>query len=166
MSAEDWIGTLELQPHPEGGWFREVYRATESIPQANLPARFSGDRVFSTAIYFLLNRSEYSAFHRIKQDELWHFYDGDALTIHLIDPAGEYRQATLGRNHAAGESPLVVVEAGWLFAATVNDLRSYALVGCTVAPGFDFDDFEMPTRAALVAQYPAHRDIIERLTRE
>jgi predicted cupin superfamily sugar epimerase len=162
--AEQWIQTLQLRPHPEGGWFREVYRSEETISPQGLPRRFSGERHFSTAIYFLLNEKEFSAFHRIKQDEIWHFYDGNALTIHMIDPSGNYSAVKLGRNPSEGESLLVVVKAGWLFGATVNGENSFGLVGCTVAPGFDFDDFEMPSRAELLDQYPQHKEIIEGLT--
>ena len=164
--AEQWIQALQLHPHPEGGWYGEVYRAGETIPYQSLPGRFSGERHFSTAIYFLLNETDFSALHRIKQDELWHFYDGSSLTIHMIDPTGNYSAIKLGRNIQAGEALVVIVKAGWLFGATVNDARSYGLVGCTVAPGFDFDDFEMPSRTQLLEQYPQHRDIIENLTRQ
>ena len=164
--ARHWIRALKLQPHTEGGWFREIYRADETIPGQALPGRFSGERHFSTAICFLLNETEFSAFHRIKQDEVWHFYDGASLTIHMIDPAGAYSAVKLGRNIQAGEALVAVVKAGWLFGATVNDTRSYGLVGCTVAPGFDFDDFEMPSRAQLLEQHPQHKDIIERLTKQ
>jgi len=168
--AEHWIQALELRQHPEGGWFREVYRAEETIPHGNLPSRFTGDRSFSTAIYFLLRDTDVSALHRIHQDELWHFYDGASLTIHRIDPAGNYSAVKVGRNIRASEHLLAVVQAGWLFGATVNaeqgnDSRSYALVGCTVAPGFDFADFEMPGRQQLLEQYPQHRQLIERLAR-
>jgi len=163
--AGHWIDALKLERHPEGGWFREVYRAAETIPQQSLPERFDGDRCFSTAIYFLLNGTDFSALHRIKQDELWHFYDGTSLTVHMIDPSGDDSTVTLGRNVEEGENLLAVVKAGWLFGATVDDVSSYALVGCTVAPGFDFTDFEMPNREQLVGQYPEHRGVIERLTR-
>lgn len=163
--AEQWIQDLKLERHPEGGWFRDVYRASEAIPRDALPERFVGDRAFSTAIYFLLNETDVSALHRIKQDEVWHFYDGSPLTIHQIDPAGTYSTIALGRNVQADETLLAVVEAGSLFGASVNDTSSFSLVGCTVAPGFDFDDFEMPSRAQLQEQYPQHRDIIEKLTR-
>lgn len=163
---EQWIQALQLQPHPEGGWFREVYRAEETIPQQSLPGSFSGDRHFSTAIYFLLNGTDFSAFHRIGQDELWHFYDGGSLTIHTIDPAGNYLAVPLGRNIEDGEALMVVVKAGWLFGATVSDTHTYGLVGCTVAPGFDFDDFEMPSRTQLLEQYPQHQGVIEKLTRQ
>ena len=172
--AEHWIKSLELRQHPEGGWFREVYRAQETIPHVSLPSRFTGERSFSTSIYFLLKETDFSAFHRIQQDELWHFYDGTSLTVHTIDPAGNYSTVKVGRNLQAGESLVAVVQAGWLIGATVNvavngergkDSSPYALVGCTVAPGFDFADFEMPSRQLLLEQYPQHRQIIEQLTR-
>ena len=163
--ATQWIEGLGLQRHPEGGYFRESYRCEEILTKDRLPGRFRGDRAFSTAIYFLLNANDFSAFHRIKQDEGWHFYDGSGLTIHVIDPEGSYLSIKLGKNLAEGELPQAVVKAGWLFGATVNDTRSYSLVGCTVAPGFDFADFEMPGREELCRQYPQHRQLIERLTR-
>ena len=164
--AERWIEVLGMQRHPEGGWFREVYRSHEIVPQQCLPGRFSGDRTFSTAIYFLLKKTDFSALHRIEQDELWHFYDGTSLTIHYIDTAGVYATVKLGRRLEQDEQPLAVVQSGWLFGATVNDTSSYSLVGCTVAPGFDFADFEMPSRGELLQQYPRHRKIIEKLTRQ
>ncbi len=161
-----WIESREMQPHPEGGWFREVYRSHETVSQHCLPGRFTGDRAFCTAIYFLLDGSDFSAFHRIRQDELWHFYDGTSLTIHMIDSGGDYSTISLGRDPYANEQPMASVPAGCLFGATVKAACSYALVGCTVAPGFDFADFELPTRDELLEQYPQHRQIIERLTRK
>jgi predicted cupin superfamily sugar epimerase len=163
--AKQWIKTLQLQQHPEGGWFSEVYRCRESIPHECLPDRFTGGRSFSTAIYFLLSRTDFSALHRIKQDEVWHHYDGGSLTIHLIDADGGYSATLLGKDLAAGERPLAMVPTGNLFGATVNDPESFALVGCTVAPGFDFDDFEMPSPEKLFEQYSQHQELIERLTR-
>jgi predicted cupin superfamily sugar epimerase len=163
--AQYWIDALQLGRHPEGGYFRQVYRSAELIAREHLPGRFDGDRAFSTSIYFLLAGDDFSALHRIRQDEVWHFYDGSSLTIHAIDPEGQYVARQLGREVQRGESLQVVVPAGHFFGATVNDSQSYALVGCTVAPGFDFDDFELPSRDTLVQQYPQHRQLIERLTR-
>jgi len=163
-SAEYWINKLKLRPHPEGGYFKETYRSSEAILKPALPARFSGDRVFSTCIYFLLDRKAYSAFHVIQQDEIWHFYEGSSLTIHIIDPGGEYAAVKLGRRIDHGESFQAVVPAGCWFAAAVDDPEAYTLVGCTVAPGFDFADFEIAERKKLVELYPAHRDIIEKYT--
>jgi len=163
--AKLWIEGLQLRRHPEGGWFRENYRSEEVLAAAGLPRRFGGDRAFSTAIYFLLEGEDFSALHRIKQDEVWHFYDGSPLTLHVIDPEGRYSTIEVGRDLWAGEVPQAVVKAGCLFGATVNDTRSYALVGCTVAPGFDFADFEMPGLEELCRLYPRQRQVIERLTR-
>ena len=165
MTAQAWIDGLQLRRHPEGGWFRETYRSDEGVGRAALPPRFGDDRAFSTAIYFLLEGEDFSALHRIKQDEVFHFYDGSSLTVHVIDPDGNYSALKLGRDWTAGERPQAVVPAGSLFGATVNDTRSYSLVGCTVAPGFDFADFELPPREELCRQFPQHREIIERLTR-
>ena len=164
--ARHWIDRLHLQPHPEGGYYRETYRAPLILPYAALPSH-GGDRSASTAIYFLLAGDEFSAFHRIRSDELWHFYAGSGLLVHVITPAGEYEQLLLGNNAAAGEQFQTVVPAGCWFGSSLRDSSAgtYALVGCTVAPGFDFVDFEMAKRNELLAQYPQHRAIIERLTR-
>jgi uncharacterized protein len=163
--AQHWIYRLHLQPHPEGGYYRETYRAPLTLPRAALP-NHGGDRSASTAIYFLLAGDAFSAFHRIRSDELWHFYSGSALIVHVITPAGEYRQLLLGNNAAAGEQFQNIVPAGCWFASSLHDpTDSYSLVGCTVSPGFDFADFEMAKRNELLAQYPQHRAIIERLTR-
>lgn len=164
-NAAQWIESLQLRPHLEGGYFRETYRSAEVIAKGSLPERFTGDRAFATAIYFLLSGRDFSALHRIKQDELWHFYDGSPLTIHVIEPNGAYRAIKLGRNVRAGEIPQAVVPAGYWFGAMVDDPGSYALAGCTVAPGFDFADFEMPSRDRLRELFPQHLALIEKLTR-
>jgi hypothetical protein len=166
ISAKQWIKALDLRRHPEGGYYREVYRAGETIPRAALPGRFGGDRAFATAIYFLLEGEDCSHLHRIKQDEVWHFFEGSALTLHMIDPAGAYSTTELGRDVQAGHSLMAVVPAGWWFGATVNDAPSFSLVGCTVAPGFDFADLELPDRSLLLKQHPQHRKLIERLMRQ
>ncbi len=153
-TAKDWIELLRLVKHPEGGYYRETYRSSGLI---ELPS-FTGARAVSTAIYFLLPASEVSALHRIKSDELWHFYAGQALTIHCI--AADGRATTIALN---ADNPQAVVPAGCWFGATVEN--EYALVGCTVAPGFDFCDFEMARQPALMTKYPQHRQIIERLTK-
>jgi hypothetical protein len=164
-TAKDWIQQLDLEPHPEGGYFRQSYRAELTIPHQALPARFSGDRAASTAIYFLLEGQNFSAFHRLQADELWHFYSGAPLWVHIIDPDGAYSKITLGADPEGGQVFQAVVRAGNWFASHVGDWRSFALAGCTVAPGFDFQDFEMGNRKELTARYPRHRHLIERLTR-
>ncbi len=161
MTANEWIERLGLMPHPEGGWFREVYRSHERIAQDALPERFGGSRGFSTAIYFLLNAGEVSRLHRIRQDEVWHFYDGDPLWLHRIRPDGEHIEVQVGRSREA--LPLAVVPAGDFFGAELMG-SGFSLVGCTVAPGFDFDDFEMPSRDELYQQFPQHAELIQKLT--
>jgi uncharacterized protein len=165
MNAQYWIDRLHLQPHPEGGYYRETYRSALTLPHDSLSGH-GGDRPASTAIYFLLAGDEFSAFHRIRSDELWHFYSGSGLAVHVITAAGEYQQLLLGSNAESGEQFQAVVPAGCWFGSSLRSPDSYALVGCTVAPGFDFADFEMAKRDELIAQYPQHRGIIERLTHE
>lgn len=162
--AAYWIRTLNLSPHPEGGFFKETYRSGELIARQHLPERFSGDRVFSTSIYFLLCSNNFSAFHRIKQDELWHFYDGSSLTIHIISPEGNYQTITLGRDIENDENLQAIVPAGNYFAAEVNDTSSFSLTGCTVAPGFDFEDFEMPSQNELLALFPGKSTVIRKFS--
>ena len=163
--ATFWIRKIDLKMHPEGGYFKETYRSDEIISEKCLPQRFDGDRVFSTCIYYLLNQTDFSAFHQINQDEVWHFYDGSSLSIHIIDQNGAYACARLGRDIENGETFQKVVKANSLFAAAVNDIESYSLVGCTVAPGFDYKDFKMPARSKLVDRYPKHTEIIEKFTK-
>ncbi len=164
-SAEYFIKQLNLQPHPEGGFFRETYRSAEIIEQDALPGRFNGARNFSTAIYFLLENGQFSALHRIAADELWHFYAGSTLTVTVIHANGLLEEIKLGTNLPNGEVPQAVVPAGAWFGASVKAKNTFALVGCTVAPGFNFADFEMPPRQYLLEQFPQHSDIIQALTR-
>lgn len=163
--AEYWIRTAGLTPHPEGGWYRETYRSPESVPAAGLPPRFGGARSLSTAILFLLEGRTFSALHRIKADEVWHFHAGGVVRIAILDPAGAAREIRLGVDPAGGAVVQAVVPAGVWFGARLERPDVYALVGCTVAPGFDFADFELGHRAALTRQFPRHRALIEELTR-
>jgi uncharacterized protein len=164
--ASYWIEKLQLERHPEGGYFRQTYRSDIQIAAEALPARFSGARTASTAIYFLLGGNDFSAFHRLRSDEIWHFYAGSGLIVHVIDPAAEYSRIHLGSDAENGEALQAVVGAGCWFGSELADRSSFALVGCTVSPGFDFEDFELGKRLELVRCYPQHRRIIERLTRE
>jgi len=165
MEAATIINTLNLQPHPEGGYFKETYRSAGIIPAAALPS-FTGDRYYSTSIYYLLGRGDFSAFHRIRSDEGWHFYSGGTLLIHQISPGGQYLCTRLGSNLEAGEQFQHVVPAGYWFASEPSPAADYALVGCTVSPGFDFDDFEMGKKEELQKLFPFHTDIINRLCRQ
>ena len=162
-AARYWIDHLHLNRHPEGGWFRETYRAAETIPADALPARFEGPRSFSTAIHFLLEQGDFSALHRLKSDEIWHFYDGGTLTLHVITPEGERYEILLGPDAEQGERFQVVVPAGCWFGAETS--AGFSLVGCTLAPGFDFSDFEMGDRDGLTILFPKHSALIARMTR-
>jgi len=162
-TAAYWINHLRLNRHPEGGWFAETYRATETIPADALPARFDGARSFCTAIHFLLEQGDFSALHRLKSDEMWHFYAGSPLTVHIITPTGEFREIRLGGTPEQGECFQAVVPAGCWFGAVTSG--EYSLVGCTVAPGFDFSDFEMAEQTTLTALFPQHAALIKRMTR-
>lgn len=165
-SAQYWIDKLSLIPHPEGGYYRETYRSELSIAREALPPQFTGPRLVSTAIYFLLAGDNFSAFHRLRSDELWHFYAGSPLTVHVVDPDGAYSEIQLGNDPDAGAVLQAAVRAGRWFGSRVRDPKTFALAGCTVAPGFDFADFEMGKRAELVQLYPRHRKLIESLTRD
>lgn len=159
------IERLQLQRHPEGGWYRETYRAEDTISARGLPPRFAGDRSASTAIYFLLAAGDFSALHRLRSDEMWHFYTGIPLSIHCLTEGGDYTCIRLGSNLDRGETFQAVVPAGNWFGATLDEETGYALVGCTVAPGFDFADFAMAKRNDLLLRYPQHAELIEKLTR-
>jgi len=163
LTANGWIERLGLKKHPEGGYFREVYRSSESIRNSALPDRFDGERDFSTAIYFLLKGNEVSRFHRIKQDEIWHFYDGSPVSIYTI-VSHRMTVFRLGNNPDKGQLPMVVIPQGTIFAAELEDKRSFCLMGCTVSPGFDFKDFELLDRAELLQIFPEHYSVVQRLT--
>jgi uncharacterized protein len=159
------IQHLNLLPHPEGGYYAETYRSKESIAQAALPGRFGGDRNFSTAIYFLIPAGQFSAFHRIEADELWHFYEGQTLHVYVIHPQGNLEIIRLGNDIEQGEVFQAMVAAGCYFASRPATTEGYSLVGCTVAPGFDFEDFELSEKGMLLQQYPQHGTLIKELCR-
>lgn len=163
--ASYWVDRLQLTSHVEGGAFREVYRSPLILSRKSLPLFFQGDRNASTHIYFLLAKGQFSAFHRIASDELWHFYAGDPLLIYEIGHNGRLIIHRLGNRPDKGESFHAVVSAGSWFASAPAPESDYALVGCTVAPGFDFADFELADRDTLACQYPEHAEVIRRLTR-
>ena len=164
-SASYWVEQLALTRHPEGGWFRESYRSAELIPCSALPERFDEERSFSTAIYFLLEGGEISALHRLKSDEIWHFYEGASLVVQIIEPEGNHYTLQLGRDLDRGEQLQAVVPAGCWFGAELIGFGMYTLVGCCVAPGFDFNDFEMASGEELIALFPQHEALIRRMTR-
>jgi uncharacterized protein len=155
-----------MQAHPEGGYFAETYRSAEKIPHHALPNRFKSDRSFSTGIYFLLESHHISALHRIESDEMWHFYAGCPLNVYTIDSEGVLKIISLGNNPENGEVFQAIVPAGVWFGSKPSEPDSYSFVGCTVAPGFDFEDFEMKSRAELLVMFPQHQAIVEMLTYE
>ncbi len=163
-TAHELIQTLNLERHPEGGYYRETYRSDGRIDACCLGSIFDGSRSMSTAIYFLLEGKDISVFHRIRSDEIWHHYAGQSLCLHMIDEIGAYRTVHLGKSVDKAEAPQVIVPAGLWFGATVVGAASYALVGCTVSPGFDFRDLEIGSRDDLLRLYPKHRLVIEALT--
>ena len=162
-SSSYWIEKLQLQKHPEGGWFREIYRSRDVLE--DLPARFSGSRNASTSIYYLLEKKDVSHFHRIQSDEIWHYYAGSSsIRIYCINQTGSTKEYLVGPDFEKEEQFQVVIPAGCWFAAELTNPDGYGLIGCTVAPGFDFADFEMAKRDDLLHQFPRNEEIIIRLT--
>jgi predicted cupin superfamily sugar epimerase len=156
-----WINKLNLQEHPEGGYFVETYKSEKFV---NLP-EYNGPRHACTAIYYLLTGEQFSSFHRIKSDEIWHFYVGSSLSLYTIETDGKLNQVRLGTDIDNGEKFQAVLKSGSWFAASVVDHHSYCLVGCTVSPGFDYHDWELGNVEMLTKTYPQHKSIIEKYTR-
>jgi predicted cupin superfamily sugar epimerase len=153
--AVQLIRTLGLRPHPEGGYFAETYRSEDRVN--------CGERRRSaiTTAQYLLTGEEFSAFHRLRSDEIWHHYAGGSVAIDLINPDGRRQEVTIGE----GKCWYAAIPPGVWFAAHLLDRHSYVLVGCDVAPGFEFEDFEVGSRADLLREFPKHAALIERWTR-
>jgi predicted cupin superfamily sugar epimerase len=161
--AQKYIKQLQLNKHPEGGYFKEVYRSGEIILPIHLPKRYKSSRNFSTSIYFLLEGKQFSAFHLLQSDELWHFYDGGTVLLYVISKDGELVTKKLGKEKDC-ELQLTIEKHNW-FAAELKDKKSFALFGCTVSPGFEFEDFELGKRDTLLKIFPQHSALIRRLTK-
>jgi len=154
--AERLIAELRLAPHPEGGYFRETFRSADRVTTSR-----GSTRSALTTILFLLTSENFSAFHRLTSDEIWHFYRGDPLCVEIIDAAGRHERRVL-----RGDGPWqTAVPASAHFASHVEEPAGYALVGCDVAPGFEYSDFYLATRSVLIAQYPQHASLIVNYTR-
>jgi predicted cupin superfamily sugar epimerase len=167
MTPEDLIKLLNLQPHPkEGGLFRQTYRAEEAVAADALPSRYGSSRAVGTAIYYLLTPTTFSAVHRLASDEIFHLYLGGPVRMLQLFPDGQGKTVLLGSDLAAGQSPQVIVPRGIWQGSVLEPRVPFALLGCTVAPGFDYADYEDGKRDELIAQYPAYADWIHRLTRE
>lgn len=161
-TLERLIRQFDLVSHPEGGWFVETYRSADRVRRQ--PS--NDERSASTAIYYLLSDGAYSAWHRIASDEMWHFYAGQPLIVHVIGSDGLLASHRLGNALLAEAAQFqVLVPGGSWFAAELADPSAYAFVGCTVAPGFEFSEFELGDVSALLDQYPQHQEIIHRLGR-
>ena len=165
QKVKQYIEKLQLKPHPEGGYYKEIYRAGEIILPENLPMRYKSSRNFSTSIYFLLEGNQVSNFHRLRSDEQWHFYDGSSIDVYVIDENGNLNKILLGRNIEKGDFCKTVIKHNSWFAAELTDKTSFALIGCTVAPGFDFNDFELGKRDELIKTFPQFRELIYRLAK-
>lgn len=163
--SKEYIDKLQLKAHPEGGYYREIYRSDELILHEHLPERYKSSRSISTSIYFMLEGKQFSSFHRLQSDEQWHFYDGTSLIVYIIDERDILERIILGNDIKKGESFQVVVKKNTWFAAELKDKSSYALIGCTVSPGFDFSDFELGERSDLVKKFPQHKREIIKLTK-
>ena len=161
-TKNDYVTQLNLTPHPEGGWYRQVYHSAKTTyDQTSLASRYE-----YTSIYFLLDGSSPSHLHRLLHDEVWYFHDGAPILVHCFYPNGFYEVVKLGRDIAAGEVLQFRVPAGTIFGSEVADPASFGLVSCAVAPGFDYHDFELFTQADLLAKYPDQKAVIKRLAYE
>jgi uncharacterized protein len=167
LTVETLRALLGLHPHPvEGGYFAETYRSAEHVPAGALPPRYAGARAVSTAIYYLLTPDTFSAMHRLASDEVFHFCLGDPVEMLQLWPDGSHRVVLIGPDLEAGERPQVVVPHGVWQGARLRSGGRFALLGATVAPGFDYADYETPIRAALLLTHPIAHDLILTLTRE
>lgn len=159
-TADYFVKQLDMIPHQEGGFYKEVYASEENVSVENI----NEPRKLWTSIYFLLRDGEVSNFHRLKSDEMWYYHAGSSLTIYMINPEGELITEQLGLDIENGEKPQVLVPKGYIFGSAMNN-SDYALVGCMVAPGFEFKDFELFERNYLLDKYPKFKEIILKLTR-
>lgn len=162
FDAGYFISALNLEPHVEGGYFREIYRSPQKIDGKGLMWSVEGERPLVTTIYFLLKSGQVSKFHRLKSDEIWFYHYGPPLIIHMIDPQGNLISRRLGLDIQKLESPQLLVPANTVFGAEVAEDNSFSLVSCMVSPGFDYGDFELFKSSELVRLYPDHKNLIER----
>ena len=162
--AKSLVRRLKLKPHPEGGYYRETYRSKGRIPYPALPSIYKGDHAYGTAIYYLLGQGTYSRLHRLASDEIFHFYAGGPLILVQIKPDGRLLKTRIGNRIEKKEEPQHLIPAGDWFGCYPAPRTRFALIGCTVAPGFDFADFETGTRAQLLAKFPKATKEILRLT--
>lgn len=162
--VDNIIKILELIPHPEGGYFREVYRCEDMIDQQVLLSCYNGNRSFLTSIYYLLKNNDVSRFHTLLSDEIWYFHMGSTVIIHQINFDGSYKKHLLGPNYLLEEKPHVLIKKNTWLGAEIKNKDLFSLVSCAIAPGFEFSDFKLGDRDSLLTKYPQHRDLIIKLT--
>ncbi|MFT4415554.1 cupin domain-containing protein [Fredinandcohnia humi] len=160
--AKYWITKLGLEPHPEGGFYKSTYTSKQSVP-VEREGNEDTIRNLYTSIYFLLRSEDISHFHRLQSDELWYYHGGSSLTIHIIDENGNYQERKLGLQIDNDEVPQVLVPRNTIFGSSVMEEDTFAIVGCMVSPGFDFEDFELFTQEELLKKYPQHEQIIRKM---
>ncbi len=163
-TAGYWIKTLEMEKHPEGGYYSETYRSQGIIPGSCLPNEYDASRNYFSVIYFLLPSGDVSKFHKLHSDELWCFHTGSPVEIYCLNSKGILQINKLGFQIEKGETLQQVIHSGVWFGAQVTENNSFALVSCIVAPAFDFNDFELAKREELIREYPQHEKIISLLT--
>ena len=159
------IQTFQLEKHIEGGWFKRTFQSDEINTATKLANNSIAQRFITTSIVYLLCAGEFSAFHKLQQYETWHFYSGDPLCIYWFDEIGQLHSQTLGSNYEKGELSQITMKPNTYFAAELQNNADYAFVGCSVTPGFDYEDFSIATQSQLLELYPEHVTIITRLTR-
>jgi uncharacterized protein len=167
MTSAELKKLLRLEPHPcEGGWFIQTWRAEETIPKSALPARYPADRAAGTAIYYLLEPHTFSELHRLASDEIFHFYLGDPVEMLQLWPDGSVRAVILGQDLSAGQLVQLHVPKNVWQGSRLVSAGSFALLGCSVSPGFDYADYESGKREVLLQQYPQAEAGIRALTHD
>ena len=166
MTPEKIIEFFGMKPLPdEGGYYVETYRASEKLAGSVLPQRYAETRNISTAILYLLTPETFSAMHRLKSDEVFHFYLGDPVTMLLLGPEDNSQIVTLGQDILNGQKLQQTIPAGTWQGCCLKDGGNFALMGTTVAPGFEFEDYEQADKKELLEKYPEQKDLVLRLTR-
>lgn len=161
-----WSENLDMNKHPEGGYYKENYINPQHITDSELDVEFEGKRSLATSIYFMLTENEVSKFHRLKSDEMWYYHDGCPLSVYVISKEGKLTVHKLGLDFEKGELPQILVPAGTIFGSAIENATKddYSLVGCMVSFGFVFEDFELFSQAELLEMYPEHKEVILKLT--
>jgi uncharacterized protein len=164
LKATEYIEALNMQKHIEGGYYVETFKSQYFVPSANLPDGFTGKRALMTSIYFLLEGNDISKLHRVRGDEIWFFHDGSPAIIEIINPNGKIEKKILGTDVKSGQLPQIVIPADTWFTAKIAEADSFVLIACTVAPGFEYDDFELANPEKLTLEFPHLKEFILKST--